>query len=76
MSKTNSQRRASNSKRASGSSRPSEDDPSTRRSTATTRPKTNLEKKIAEVPTRNLDGSLEQVKEEMRDAYMTFKDLQ
>ena len=35
-----------------------------------------IQKKLAEAPKRNLDGSLEQVKEELRDAYMNFKDLQ
>ena len=31
---------------------------------------------MAEAPKRNLTGSLEQCKEELRDAYMNFKDLQ
>lgn len=35
-----------------------------------------IQKKLAEAPKRNLEGSLEQVKEELRDAYMNFKDLQ
>lgn len=35
-----------------------------------------MELKITETGARNLNGSLEQCKEELRDAYMNFKDLQ
>ena len=35
-----------------------------------------VEEKINEVKARNLDGTLEQCKEQLRDAYMNFKDLQ
>lgn len=34
-----------------------------------------VEEKINEVKARNLDGTLEQCKEQLRDAYMNFKDL-
>jgi hypothetical protein len=35
-----------------------------------------MEKQINDIRKRNLDGTLEQSKEELRDAYMNFKDLQ
>lgn len=35
-----------------------------------------MQQQVAEAPKRNLTGSLEQCKEELRDAYMNFKDLQ
>ena len=35
----------------------------------------DMDKSIAEEAKRNLDGSIEQCKEELRDAYMNFKDL-
>ena len=34
-----------------------------------------MQKEVADAPKRNLTGSLEQCKEELRDAYMNFKDL-
>lgn len=35
-----------------------------------------MEKEVAEAPKRNLTGSLDQAKEELRDAYMYFKEQQ
>ena len=35
-----------------------------------------MDMKITETGQRNLNGSIEQCKEELRDAYMNFKDLQ
>ena len=35
-----------------------------------------MELLAAEAPKRNLNGSLDQAKEELRDAYMNFKELQ
>ena len=37
---------------------------------------TKLRNEIAATPKRNLNGSLEQCKEELRDAYMNFVELQ
>ena len=34
-----------------------------------------MQKEVAEAPKRNITGSLEQCKEELRDAYMVYKDL-
>ena len=35
-----------------------------------------MQKQVAEAPKRNLTGSLEQCKEELRDAYLNFINLQ
>ena len=34
-----------------------------------------MEQEVKDAPKRNLTGSLDQAKEELRDAYMNFKEL-
>ena len=47
----------------------------TKSNTASRESYVQMQQQVAEAPKRNLTGSLEQCKEELRDAYMNFKDL-